>query len=69
MVFFSRNSASDYTYTDSEPIASNYYPINTRIILTDENKIKSLVVLTDRSQAGGSLEDGQLEILVKNFKF
>uniref|UniRef100_A0A914CYV3 alpha-mannosidase n=1 Tax=Acrobeloides nanus TaxID=290746 RepID=A0A914CYV3_9BILA len=64
-----RDFASDYTYDNSEPIASNYYPINTRIILTDENKIKSLVVLTDRSQAGGSLEDGQLEILVHRRDF
>ncbi|XP_071068858.1 lysosomal alpha-mannosidase-like isoform X2 [Dasypus novemcinctus] len=46
----------------TEPVAGNYYPVNTRIYITD-GKVQ-LTVLTDRSQGGSSLRDGSLELMV-----
>jgi hypothetical protein len=41
-----RNSASSYTYENTEPISGNYYPINSRIMVQDDEK--QLTILTDR---------------------
>lgn len=57
-----RPSVSDFNQT--EPVAGNYYPINSRILLTDVQQKQAFMVLTDRSQGGGSIKDGQLEIMV-----
>lgn len=51
----------DYSTLD-EPIAGNYYPITTRIFLKDDNTQFS--VITDRSEGGSSLADGELELMV-----
>lgn len=56
----------DYRLTwklnQTEPVAGNYYPVNSRIYITDGNM--QLTVLTDRSQGGSSLSDGSLELMV-----
>uniref|UniRef100_A0A914EHT3 Alpha-mannosidase n=1 Tax=Acrobeloides nanus TaxID=290746 RepID=A0A914EHT3_9BILA len=57
-----KNFAPDYTYADTEPVSANYYPVNSRIIVSDNQQ--ALVVLTDRSEGGTSLEDGTVELLV-----
>ncbi|KAM6216790.1 lysosomal alpha-mannosidase [Rhynchocyon petersi] len=46
----------------TEAVAGNYYPVNSRIYITDGNM--QLTVLTDRSQGGSSLSDGSLELMV-----
>ncbi|KAM9769135.1 lysosomal alpha-mannosidase [Menidia menidia] len=46
----------------SEPIAGNYYPINSRAYIKDESD--QLTVVTDRSQGGGSIQNGSLEIML-----
>ncbi|XP_051024475.1 lysosomal alpha-mannosidase-like [Acomys russatus] len=46
----------------TERVAGNYYPVNTRIYMTDGHM--QLTVLTDRSQGGSSLQDGSLELMV-----
>ncbi|XP_076147474.1 lysosomal alpha-mannosidase [Alosa pseudoharengus] len=46
----------------SEPIAGNYYPINSRAYIKD--KESQLTVVTDRSQGGSSIVDGSLEIML-----
>lgn len=61
-----RNYAPSYTYENLEPIAGNYYPINSRIIINDTEK--QMTILTDRSEGGGSMVDGQIEIMV-SFRF
>ncbi|XP_067877358.1 lysosomal alpha-mannosidase [Heterodontus francisci] len=46
----------------TEPVAGNYYPVNSRIYMKD-GKVQ-LTVLTDRSQGGSSVKDGSLELMV-----
>ncbi|KAM3623462.1 uncharacterized protein V6R79_011495 [Siganus canaliculatus] len=46
----------------SEPIAGNYYPINSRAFIMDDND--QLTVVTDRSQGAGSVNNGSLEIML-----
>uniref|UniRef100_A0A4W6E711 Alpha-mannosidase n=1 Tax=Lates calcarifer TaxID=8187 RepID=A0A4W6E711_LATCA len=46
----------------SEPIAGNYYPINSRAFIKDD--VDQLTVVTDRSQGGGSIHNGSLEIML-----
>uniref|UniRef100_A0A3Q1H5R4 Alpha-mannosidase n=1 Tax=Anabas testudineus TaxID=64144 RepID=A0A3Q1H5R4_ANATE len=46
----------------SEPIAGNYYPINSRAFIKDD--VDQLTVVTDRSQGGGSIQNGSLEIML-----
>ena len=62
-----RNARPDYNLTLTEPVAMNYYPINTAARITDAfygANGTSLTVLTDRTQGGGSLVDGALELMV-----
>ncbi|XP_052022231.1 lysosomal alpha-mannosidase isoform X2 [Apodemus sylvaticus] len=51
-----------WTLNQTEPVAGNYYPVNTRIYIMDGQM--QLTVLTDRSQGGSSLQDGSLELMV-----
>ena len=46
-----------------EPVAGNYYPINTNIAIEDENY--RLAVLNDRAQGGSSMIDGTVELMVR----
>ncbi|XP_076977823.1 lysosomal alpha-mannosidase [Tamandua tetradactyla] len=57
-----RDYRPTWNLTQTEPVAGNYYPVNTRIYITDGNM--QLTVLTDRSQGGSSLKDGSLELMV-----
>jgi hypothetical protein len=47
-----------------EPIAGNYYPLTAAMYVQDTAAQKQLSVLTDRSQAGASLGDGEMELLI-----
>lgn len=44
-----------------ETVTNNYYPVDAAIRIEDSTRVFS--VLTDRSQAGGSLASGQLELM------
>jgi lysosomal alpha-mannosidase len=46
-------------------ISANYYPIKNKIFIRDESKGMQMTVLTDRSQGGSSLTDGQLELMIQ----
>ena len=50
----------------TEPVAGNYYPINSHIYVTDaeENPGAVVALVNDRSQGGTSLFDGQIELMV-----
>ncbi|NXF00041.1 MA2B1 mannosidase, partial [Menura novaehollandiae] len=57
-----RDYRPTWNLSQSEPVAGNYYPVNTRIFIKDQ-KVQ-LTVLTDRSQGGSSVLDGSLELMV-----
>lgn len=59
-----RNFRPTWHLNQSENVAGNYYPINSRIFIRDEEANKQLTVLTDRSQGGSSIEDGSIEIML-----
>lgn len=50
-----------------EPVSGNYYPVTTRINIKDvNNPSQTLSVITDRSEGGSSLNDGEIELMVIN---
>lgn len=57
-----RNYRPTWNYTVYEPVSGNYYPVNSRIFIRDT--AAQLTILTDRSQGGTSMEDGQVEIML-----
>lgn len=59
-----RNHRPTYEYTDDEPVSGNYYPVDNRIVLKDDDKEIEFAVLTDRAEGGSSLADGQVELMV-----
>ena len=57
-----RSQRNTWKLEEFEPIAGNYYPVNTAIYIEDDKA--SLAVVTDRSQGGSSLQDGAVELMV-----
>ncbi|CAF3180606.1 unnamed protein product [Rotaria sp. Silwood2] len=57
-----RDHRPTWPYLVDERISGNYYPINSRIWIRDHDR--QLTVLTDRSEGGGSMYDGSIEIMV-----
>ena len=53
-----------WQYSGTEPVAGNYYPVNSRIFVRDEKQGMQLTVLTDRTQGGSSLSDGTVELMI-----
>ena len=62
MMLRRRGERPTYTIDETELVAQNYYPVNTRIVVRDEQQ--QLGVLTDRSQGGASLQDGVVELML-----
>ncbi|CAL1274579.1 unnamed protein product [Larinioides sclopetarius] len=48
----------------AEPVAGNYYPVNSRIYIRDKKRNLQLTVLNDRSQGGSSIKDGSVELMI-----
>lgn len=59
-----RNYRPDYDYTDEQPVAGNYYPVTSKIVIRDETEGLELAILNDRAQGGSSIQDGQVELMV-----
>ena len=57
-----RDYRPTWTLNITEPISENYYPVNSRIFINDSTT--QLTVMSDRSQGGSSIRDGQLEIML-----
>ncbi|KAJ8363171.1 hypothetical protein SKAU_G00120020 [Synaphobranchus kaupii] len=57
-----RDFRPTWVLKQTEPIAGNYYPVNSRIYIKDGEQ--QLTVVTDRSQGGSSIQDGSLEIML-----
>ena len=56
----SRNYRPTWDLNVTEPVSGNYYPVNSRILIKDTDSGDELSVLTDRSQGGASIKDGQV---------
>ena len=59
-----RDARPDFNVTMTEPVALNYYPVNTAARIVDGASGAALVVVTDRTVGGASLADGDLELMV-----
>ncbi|CAH2272891.1 voltage-dependent P Q-type calcium channel subunit alpha-1A [Pelobates cultripes] len=57
-----RNHRETWELEQTEPVAGNYYPVNSRIYIKDKHT--QFTVLTDRSQGGSSITDGSVELMV-----
>jgi len=57
-----RNYRPTWTLNVTDPVSGNFYPVNSVISLNDATR--QFTILTDRSQAGASLRDGSLELMV-----
>jgi hypothetical protein len=53
-----------WNLTVFEPAAGNYYPINSFIRIQDVKTNGSITVLTDRTQGGSVLREGEIEIMI-----
>ncbi|XP_050297666.1 lysosomal alpha-mannosidase-like [Anthonomus grandis grandis] len=59
------NYRPTYSYNHTyEPIASNYYPVTSNILIRDEKQNLEVAILNDRSQGGSSLAEGEIELMV-----
>lgn len=59
-----RNYRSNWKVENSEPVASNYYPVTSWIFLRDYQQQLQMTVLTDRPQGGSSILDGTIELML-----
>jgi len=64
-----RNFRPTWKLNQTEKVAGNYYPVNSRIFIRDKSRNVQLTVLTDRSQGGSSIEDGSIELMVHRRMF
>lgn len=59
-----RDSRPHYKIKTDMIATSNYYPVVSWIFIRNESQDLQLTVLTDRSQGGSSLEDGEIELML-----
>ncbi|GAB6018756.1 hypothetical protein CHUAL_000428 [Chamberlinius hualienensis] len=59
-----RNYRPTWNVNLAEPISGNYYPVNSRIYIKDSVKDAQFTVITDRSQGGSSIQDGDIELML-----
>ena len=58
------DARESYTYTPTESVSGNYYPINSHLFIRDPLGKHQATVLVDRSQGGSSLDGGLIELMV-----
>jgi lysosomal alpha-mannosidase len=62
-----RNHRPSWPFFQTEKVAGNYFPVNSRIFIRDENSApnpRQLTLVTDRSQGGSSIKDGSIELML-----
>jgi len=62
-----RGYRPSYLFNQTEPIAGNYYPVNSRIFIRDEYDFpggSQLTICTDRSHGGSFSQDRGLELML-----
>jgi len=48
----------------NQPVSGNYYPILSTILIQDAKTNESLAIIPDRAQAGGSIAQGEIELMI-----
>ncbi|KAM3955078.1 lysosomal alpha-mannosidase [Aphomia sociella] len=59
-----RNTRASFELANQDPVAGNYYPVTSKIYIEDVKKNIRFSVFNDRAQGGGSLNDGQIDIML-----
>jgi hypothetical protein len=59
-----RDFRPQWNLTQTEPVAGNYFPLNTAAAIADAARQLQLTVLVDSAQGAGSIVDGELEVMV-----
>jgi len=49
----------------TEPMAGNYFPVNSAIYIQDVNAGKRMTILNDRSQGGSGMRTGEIELMIQ----
>ncbi|KAJ8982146.1 hypothetical protein NQ317_011292 [Molorchus minor] len=62
IIYRKKDYRPTYEYTEEEPQAGNYYPVNTKIFVKDDERRFS--VITDRSEGGSSMNSGEIELML-----
>ena len=57
-----RSERKTWNLEEFEPVAGNFYPVNSAIFIQDDNS--AMAICTDRSQGGSSLKDGAIQLMV-----
>ncbi len=57
------NKRPTWNLTTDQSISSNYYPINSAIVINDESINMQFVVTNDRSQGGAVFDDSRVELM------
>lgn len=63
-----RNYRPTWQLNVTEPESGNYYPVTSKILIRDTTRQQEVAVLNDRSQGGSSLNDGQVELMVRLYR-
>jgi hypothetical protein len=63
-----RNYRPTWELQLTEPESGNYYPVTSKILIRDTVRQQEVAVLNDRSQGGSSLNDGQMELMVRLYR-
>ena len=59
-----RDQRPTWNLTLTSPVAANYYPVVTGMLLRDTDSAQSMLLLTDRANGGSSLQSGQAELML-----
>lgn len=59
-----RNKRDTWDVELFEQIAGNYYPVTSRIVLTENKTNYRFTVVNDRAQGGSSIDDGDVELMI-----
>lgn len=57
------NKRPTWNLTTEQIISSNYYPVDSAIVITDDEQKLQFVVTNDRSQGGSVFEDSRVELM------
>ena len=57
------NYRATWNFSSDQNVTSNYYPVQTAVGIKDKHQDKAMIVMNSRSQAGGVIEQGRVELM------